>query len=206
MKKLMLVLVVVAFTTMSFGCNGGDVTTVDGLKLPEWFLNPPKEPGLAIFGTGTFTMDGMDELQLGLTAASANARREVAESLKVKIQGVLKSYAKKIVTPSKKTLYEQLTVDVMRQIVDNSIHGAAIAQREIVEHDGKLLVFVLVRIGFGGVAKALTDSTRKEFEEVEANAAEAFAEMDAILAAQSEKSFVTDSAKPYMKEEAPAPK
>ncbi|MCD4656629.1 MAG: hypothetical protein K8S87_03695 [Planctomycetes bacterium] len=204
MKKLMLVLVVVAFATMSFGCNGTDNGPSNaGLPIPDWFLNPPMEPGMAIFGTGTFTMDSIDELQLGRTAAAAAARREIAESMKVKLQGVLKNYAKKIVTAEKKTKYEQLTQDVMRQIVDNTIHGAVIQQQDIKPYEGKLLVFVLVRIGFDGVAKGLSDATRKEFEEVEENAAEAFAEMDELLKAQSQKPYVTDSAKSYAK--APTP-
>ncbi len=200
----MLVLVMVAFASMSFGCNGGEVGPSNaGLPIPDWFLNPPSEPGVAIYGTGTFTMENIDELQLAKNAAAANARREIAESLKVTIQGVLKSYSKKIVAPSKKTMFESLTQDVMRQIVDNTIHGATIKHQSIEPYQNKYLFFSLVRIGFDGVAKAMSDATRQEFEKVEENAAKAFDEMNELLKAQTEKPIVMESAKPYV--QAPTP-
>jgi len=202
MKKLMLVLVAVAFATMAFGCGGQQTgPSTAGLNIPEWFMNPPKEPGVAIYGTGVFTMENIDELQLAKNAAAAAARREIAESMKVTLQGVLKNYMRKIQTPSGKTQYEQLTQDVMRQIVDNTIHGAVIQKQEIKPSEGKYIFFSLVRIGFDGVAKALSDATKKEFEEVEENAAQAFAEMDELLTKNAQNGA---SSKPYLSE-APTP-
>ena len=158
MKKLMLVLVMVAFASMSFGCNSTDNgPSSAGLPIPDWFLSPPVEPGAAIFGTGVYTMENIDELQLAKNTATAYARQEIAKSLQVTIQGVLKSYSKKIITPSKKAMFEQLTQEVMREIVDNKIHGAVIQKQEILPYEGKFLFFALVRIGFDGVAKAMSD-------------------------------------------------
>ena len=206
MKKLMLVLVMVAFASMSFGCNGTDDGPTDaGLNFPDWFLSPPVEPGVAIYGTGVFPMADPQEITMAKTAAAATARREIADSMKVTIQGVLKSYSKKIVAPSKKTMFESLTQDVMRQITNNEIYGAAIQKQAILkDKDGSYLFFALVRIGFDGVAKVMSDSTRKEFEKVEENAAKAFDEMNDLLKAQTEKPYVMESAKPYV--QAPTPK
>ena len=155
-------------------------------------MKPPTDAGKAFYATGVFTMDSIDQLNIAKNAAAAFARRELAASMKAKIEAVLMNYAKRIKTASGESKYEELTLDVSREIVNDSIYGAKVVQNDMREYKDKFLFFTLVRVGFDGVAKALHKAAEKEFQEVQDNAEEAFAQLDKILD-KEEKNIKGDS-------------
>ena len=163
MKQLLLVLFVVA---MFVGCNGtpdNGAEPVSKFPMPKWFTDPPLEDGKAFFATGVYVFNTIDELGMAKKAAAARAREELAASMKAKIQSLLESYGKKVVTASGKKMFESFTMDVMRQMVNQDIYGAKIVKSDIYEYKGEHLYYTLVRVGFDGVSKALHKAAQEEF-------------------------------------------
>ena len=180
MKKLLLVLFVLAFFV---GCNGTEkpVENESDIPMPDWFLNPPTEPGKAFYATGIYTMDNPEEIALAKKTAAARARAELAASLKAKIQSLLEDYAKKMTTASGKKAFEKLTMSVMREVVNQDIYGARVVKNEIKKYKDQLLFYALVKVGFDGVAKAIHNTAKKEFEELGQHAQEGFDKLDKLL-------------------------
>ena len=174
-----------------YECGANEINEEEKINLPEWFINPPKEPGKFFYSTSGYTFDkstvdptlyssdSSDSID-SFGIAAARARQEIAASLKAKIESVLKDYSEKITYASGKTHYNGWG-NPLRALVNNDIYGAQLTLQEILKIDDEYVIFTLLKIGFDGVAKVLLDEAKKEFQEVRENPDKAFLMLKELL-------------------------
>jgi len=115
-------------------------TTFDGA--PEWYNNPP-----ALCGVGSATHRGVRDLTR--EASVAAARKDLAKQIQVKIQGMLKDYARQGETEGKE-FSEQDQTRVTRDIVDANLSGTRVVKSGMVE--GELYSMVCLDVNAFGTA------------------------------------------------------
>ncbi len=147
---------------------------------PDWYLNIPQSPE-KIYGVGASEV--MASIDLARQVADTNARNNLAQSLQVNVQNMLRSYLQQSGTMDN-TKAIQFAESVSKQVTNMTLNGVIISKRE--PKGGK--VFSLAEISQDSIKKALLTAAKdaaSEFAELKAQKA-----FDA-LEAEINKSDVT---------------
>ena len=110
-----------------FACSGADVDRGSFEGAPAWYDNPVKGCGV-----GSAKHRGMRDLTR--KTAVASARKDLAGNLKTRVQGMLKSY-QAAGEADGEDFTEELTTDVTRTIVDNTLVGTRTAATKLVAEE-----------------------------------------------------------------------
>ena len=116
MKTLQLICVCFASASLLAACSGSGGTPNSGFPgEPSWVTNPIK-------GCGVGSAQFRGNLSLARTAAIGDARSDLARQLKIRVQGMLKTY-QAMGEAEGKEFNEEQTTNVSRQIVDTTLVG-----------------------------------------------------------------------------------
>lgn len=201
-KQRLFTLVLAGLVLATFtACGGGPaVTETDtsesstenvaaSMSMPPWMMDIPSEPGKAFYGVGASTFKDMSQLNRGFRTADMNARTQIAETMRVTVQGATKEYARQVVSRGGELDEESFSQTVTRALVDFTLSGCTIVRHDFHENprNGRITVFSLARIGFDNVAESLHQAAKEDIERVVENSRAAFDELDDMLRNEWEK-------------------
>ncbi|MCH8326906.1 MAG: LPP20 family lipoprotein [Candidatus Marinimicrobia bacterium] len=155
-KMLMLVAGLAALTTA--GCAGpsvsGTTESRDSRDMPEWSLNRPVVEGM-IFGVGQAKKQNPS---LAKTVAAQRAREEIASTVKVKVESLVKDFMQESgIGYNAKAL--EFTQSVSKGVTDATLTGAMIKEA-FLARDGTY--FVLMEYSLDNARRAAIESARQE--------------------------------------------
>ena len=157
-------LVIIMFGT---GCSN----SIKKGMAPDWYLNPPASDTI-IYGTGA--SEKTQSLELGKQIADANARTNLANSIQVSIQSMLRTYLQQSGTMETARAL-QFAESVSKQVVDIKLTGVTISTREI--RDGRW--FSLAEVSQETMKNALLSAVRDAAAEYsELKARQAFGDLE----------------------------
>jgi hypothetical protein len=140
-------------------------------KRPNWYLNPP-ESKEKIYGTGASEKTASQTL--GKQVADANARTDLANTIQVSVQAMVRTFLQQSGTMDK-TRTLQFSESVSKQVVDVKLTGVVISKRE--EING--IYFSLAEVSFDSVKNALLSALQDAAAELsEAKAKEALGDLE----------------------------
>jgi hypothetical protein len=123
-----------------------------GAKRPGWYLNPPESKD-KFYGTGASEVT--ESQTLGKQVADANARTDLANSISVSVQAMIRNFLQQSGTlDAARTL--QFSESVSKQVTDVSLTGSKITQREEIDN----VYYSLAEISVDSVKNALLSAVR----------------------------------------------
>ena len=147
-------------------CSTSD-TSVDTKDMPEWFMNVPIAED-AFYATGMYQSKN---LSMAITAATAQARDEIARQVSVKVSNAVKSYAQEAGVDGDTQVINFIET-VSKQIADTTLKGSKVVEKYYAK-DGTVYVMVMYE------TSALQETAMSEFQR---NESAAFAEFKAAEA------------------------
>lgn len=157
-KKIMVITVMMVIVSLFIGaCGGGR---------PGWYLNPPDDDD-RIYGTGA--SERTQSQTLGKGTADANARTDLANTIQVSVQSMVRTFLQQSGTmDNARTL--QFSEVVSKNVVNVTLVGVRIVERD--ERDG--VFYSLAEVSMDTMKNALlsavTDAAA-EFSELKAKQA-----------------------------------
>jgi len=169
-------LVKLAVAACAAGCASAPAkpnTSFDGA--PDWYNDVP-----ALCGVGSATHRGVRDLTR--EASVAAARKDLAKQVQVKIQGMLKDYARQGVAEGKE-FSEQDQTRVTRDIVDANMSGTRVVKSDM--KDGELYSMVCLDVNaFAGALQNMKQLSSQAQAYLKQRADAAFEDLDKQLAKQ----------------------
>lgn len=148
--------------------------TVD--DMPNWFLNPPKDDAISIYGAGSAVSN---DVQLGVDKAVLNAKRALADRLQSKISSQLKAYISETgdeENPSVANQIESVTTNVITEV---DVSGYQREETEVLTQEGKYRLFVLLRYPLATANRILVEKIKEnKTVETRLRASKAFQELE----------------------------
>ncbi len=186
MKKLGLILLLVAAMVTSFSCVSSskpeDTTSAPKQGLPDFVMNPPTATD-AIYGVGYAKMSTFAN---SLKFAEANARTDIANQIKVTVQSAITQYSQEAGVDDKNQVIN-FAESVSRQITDTVLSGATPKRREQ-DADGGVWVLMEYPLNKFKEAAAETFARNEDAAFAEFKAAKALEALDYQLANNPTKS------------------
>jgi ribosomal protein S20 len=121
---------------------------------PKWFMNPPKS-GEVIYAVGAAKKQNPS---LALNAATQRARDEIARSVNVKVQNMMKDFMQESGAGDNAQALE-FTESVSKQVADVSLSGSVRA-KTATGKDGT--IYVLVEYSLDGARQAALAEVKKQ--------------------------------------------
>ena len=119
-------------------------------KLPDWVLAPPVADD-AYYGVGSYKSANLSTAR---TAATANARAEIAAQVEVKVDSAVKQYAQEAGVDGNKQVVEFLET-VTKQVASATLNGSKVVETYR-DDDGTVYVMVMYE------KSALKEAAKKE--------------------------------------------
>jgi hypothetical protein len=148
MNKLLFGMLALIFLVI--GCASKGVTKVGDIELPDWYLNPPKDPNY-IFGKATSTSQ---DLQLAIDKAKQEARLDIAENLESHIMGLIKKFDEEVGGVEDAELLTQFT-KVSKNVVDQTLVGSRENKTKVKQEGNGYRAFVLMEFPVGKAREEL---------------------------------------------------
>ncbi len=114
------------------------------LDVPDWFLNPPKDPNY-IFGAATATSR---DLQIVIDKAKQDARLDIAENLRSNIQGLIKKFDEEVGRTEDSELLQQFT-QVSKNVVDQTLIGSRVNKSKAEKEGEMYRIYLLMELPIG---------------------------------------------------------
>jgi len=147
------------------------------MAAPSWYPSPPSSDG---YLAASATADSPD-LHLAMSRARMRARGEIAQTLELRFQGLLKSFAEQTGPGSDATVLN-LFSETYRAVVNDVLTGTEVADSKVVPTRNGYIVFALVRLPLGEANKAFVQKARAREELwTQLRASKAFEELDAEI-------------------------
>ena len=180
-KMLLVTVSLFVFATLMFGACGGKNIKEGGL--PKWYLNPPESKTI-IYGTGA--SEKTASIELGKQVADANARTDLAATIQVSVQAMVRTFLQQSGTLEDSRAL-QFAESVSKNVVDIKLTGVKISDREVV--DGRM--YSLAQVSYDSMKNALLSAVRDAAAEMsEAKAKNAFQDLDKAVRAGKEANRV----------------
>ncbi len=150
------VIMLAALLPLMVACGGKKMPEVEATaapetNIPDWVLNPYIEDGIASSQcmpySGNFSVDR--------SAATANARADLAQQINSKVSAMSKTYQERIDTVGGVQMGTNFT-NVSKQVANQTLVGSRPQKVEFVDMDGQKNLCVLVTLG-GSATKQLFD-------------------------------------------------
>ena len=156
-----------------FGCGGDQVRETDSVTdAPKWALTPP-----AACGVGIAKHRG--NLGMAKTTAETRGRDALARELATKVEGMIKDYQQSGETDGK-DFTEELTTQVSRQIVDQTLVGTRTRIAHVSE-DAPQQYYALVCLdpeAFAGAFDRMNELSQKQRAALKVRADNEFKDLD----------------------------
>jgi len=154
-------IILICLILCSISCSSSNDSDTLESNAPEWFLNPPIEPGKFFYIKGVELIENRNVLHLAKITLAQKSQGVLAALLSMKLKLFLKNYAKE--TKSDPEILNTLIRDCFTsaEIAD----GARTVKSEIIEYGSKLLYFFLVAVHFDYLNKNL-EEIRKRLDEI----------------------------------------
>jgi len=133
---------------------------------PRWYLNPP-ESDEVIYGTGA--SEKTESQTLGKQVADANARTDLANTIQVSVQSMVRTFLQQSGT-MEETRALQFSEVVSKNVVDVKLTGVRITRREEIDK----VYYSLAEVSMNSVRNALLSAVRDaaaEYSELKAKQA-----------------------------------
>ncbi len=133
---------------------------------PQWYLNPPESDDV-IYGTGA--SERTESQTLGRQVADANARTDLASTIQVSVQSMVRTFLQQSGTMEQARAL-QFSEVVSKNVVDVKLTGVIISKRD--EIDG--IYYSLAEVSMDSVKNALLSAVRDaaaEYSELKAKQA-----------------------------------
>ncbi len=137
-----------------------------GAKRPSWYLNPPESDD-KIYGTGASEKTASQSL--GKQVADANARTDLANTIQVSVQSMVRTFLQQSGTMEEARAL-QFSEAVGKNVVDVKLTGVRITQREEIGD----VYYSLAEVSMDSVKNALLSAVRDaaaEYSELKARQA-----------------------------------
>ena len=157
-KSMLCVVAVVIMGAMLF--------TACSAKRPSWYLNPPESDEI-IYGTGASEKTASQSL--GKQTADANARTDLANTIQVSVQSMVRTFLQQSGTLEEARAL-QFSEAVGKNVVDVKLTGVNISQREEIGD----VYYSLAEVSMDSVKNALLSAVRDaaaEYSEMKARQA-----------------------------------
>lgn len=149
--RLGLFLLVGALLVTSCSQTESTTSQIDGRDVPAWFLdNRPMDPH-HIFAAATATSSRM---QTASSKAASRARGNIAATMETRFQGLTKQFQEEVGAGPNAESLSQFT-QAYKSVVNQTINGAEVVEREIQREDGEYRAFVLMRMPMGEAQQRL---------------------------------------------------
>ncbi|MEE2785990.1 MAG: hypothetical protein VX589_01540 [Myxococcota bacterium] len=176
MKTIVSLFALSVFALGMIGCGGQQVAPlVEMDTMPEWAKNPKPTCGVGI-------VKYRGNLGLARTTAIARGRDELARSLVVKVEGLIKDYNAQG-AENEKDFTEEDTTTVSRQLVDQMLVGTPVAEFTV-SQDVPQQAYALVCMEAAAIGNAFDNMKRlseKSRTALKARAFKEFADLDKQL-------------------------
>ncbi len=142
-------------------CGGDKPSTKNktNVDVPTWFLSPPQDPNF-LYAAATGESRSM---QIAMNKAKQEARTDIAQQLKVRMQGLVKKFEEEVGNGEETTLLSQFT-QATKAVVNTELTGSKITEQEIRKEGNLYRVYVLMELPIGAASEALMDKLKKQEE------------------------------------------
>lgn len=148
MNKILLMFSVL--TILIIGCASRGVTEIQGIKIPDWYLNPSQDDNY-ILGKATATSR---DLQLSIDKAKQQARLDIAENLESHIMGLIKKFEEEVGGAEEGEYLEQFT-QVSKNVVDQTLIGSRERKKEVKPEGEGFRAFLMMELPVGKAREEL---------------------------------------------------
>jgi len=126
--------------------------------VPDWFKKMPEEDG-SVFAVGTSVSPS---LQLSVDSATLNAKFTLADRIKSKLRGQMKSYVAKVGQGRDMTVAHELEKAMKNLIADVDVSGYSQKEIEVYTAGNKYRVYVLLEYSDAEATKIIMNRIRKD--------------------------------------------
>ncbi|WP_319561556.1 LPP20 family lipoprotein [Marispirochaeta sp.] len=166
MKRVILLVVSLILIGLVVSCSSSpEPVSEPSSKLPDWVLAPPVADD-AYYGVGSYKSANLSTAR---SAATANARAEIAAQVEVQVDSAVKQYAQEAGVDGNRQVIEFLET-VTKQVASATLNGSKVVET-FRDDDGTVYVMVMYE------KSALREAAAKEL--FERNEDAAFAEFKA---------------------------
>jgi len=151
---------------VAFGLNACGSKNISKGDIPDWYANKPQSKD-KIYGTGA--SEKSPSIELAKQVADTNARNDLALTIQVSVQSMLRNYLQQSGTMENVRAL-QFSESVSKQLVDVKLTGVVISKREI--RNGQM--FSLAELSMDSMKNALLSAARDaaaEYSELKAKKA-----------------------------------
>ena len=159
------------------------------LYVPDWYKQPPIEPGKTFYGTASYFFKELKDLTIAREKALENARKEITPYVAALIFGILTKYSGEVKESKTVTKeYKSQIDEAAKNLVNHKTFGLRLMKQEISgwKYMGFAL-YVLVRLSYDAVLKTTSEIAEKEFASVRKNPDEAIKILGKFASKFSEK-------------------
>ena len=145
------------------GCGGKAVapepTNPNPLNLPEWFMNPPTEPGF-LFSTAEATSRS---LQMSVNKAKQTARADLAQQIEAKVKSMVKQFTEEVGLGEDSEFLTQ-TTDVSKSIASTTLRGTKVRKVDTRPRSGgtQFQTYLLMELNLETTNSGILDGIKKE--------------------------------------------
>ncbi len=152
MKRVLILITLLAALGMVMSCSSSPETVAAPTNdLPDWVLAPPIADD-AFYGVGSYKSSNLSTAR---TAATANARAEIAAQVEVKVDSAVKQYAQESGVDGNKQVVEFLET-VTKQVASATLNGSKVVETYLDKQEGTFYVMVMYQ------KSALKEAAEKE--------------------------------------------
>ena len=102
-------------------------------------------------------------MQIGINKAKQEARADIAQQLKVRMQGLVKKFDEEVGTGEETTLLSQFT-QATKAVINTELIGTKVNEQEIRKEGGLYRIYILMEMPIGAASEALMDKLKKQEE------------------------------------------
>jgi len=151
--------------------------TVD--EMPGWFLNPPKDDGISLYGAGTAVST---DVQLGIDKAVLTAKRAIADRLGSTISARLKAFVAESGSDEDPTVSNEIESVATNVIKEVDVSGYLREETEVITNQGKYRLYVLLRYPLEKANSVLVSKAKSsQVLESRLQASKAFKELESEI-------------------------
>ncbi|ORC36650.1 hypothetical protein B4O97_06180 [Marispirochaeta aestuarii] len=151
MKRVFLILVSLSLIGLVISCSSApEPAAAPSSDLPDWVLAPPVADD-AYYGVGNYKSANLSTAR---TAATANARAEIAAQVEVQVDSAVKQYAQEAGVDGNRQVIEFLET-VTKQVASATLNGSKVVETYR-DDDGTVYVMVMYE------KSALREAAEKE--------------------------------------------
>jgi len=178
--KWMRIAAAVALVLITMNCAGSKKMKAPSggkLKVPEWYVSPPKDDDRLI---GVATATSLD-LQTAVDKAKQDGRTEIARQLDIRIAGMSKRFVEETGLNDDAELLGMFT-QVSRSVVSDSLTGSRISKQQLGRESAGYRAYVLMSMPIGEANARFVEKIKsQERLYTRFRASQAFEELDQMV-------------------------